>query len=388
MSLRDDRMTRLVCILLALCLTLPLGSNSPSYATSDQEKPPTNQEERSLSREVKVATYNIAAGIGADGQFDLDRTASVIRESEADIIGLQEVDVHWGSRSHWIDEVQYLAEALEMQAYFAPIYDMDPAESDQPRRQFGLAVLSKYPILEAHNHEITRLSTQEPNPEPKLTPGFLEALVHVDGARVWFYVTHLDYRGDPTVREMQVADMQQIMSNRYNRILVGDLNAKPDASELQPLFDTFTDTWTAAGDGDGFTFPADTPDRRIDYILAESDLGVQAARVEPSQASDHLLVTGTVTLNAASASRMKSLVERLEEEGEFTNDDAVYALKIHLTAVDRFEHDEAIEKIIKHTERFKRLLDHQRKQWWISERAYRILKDEADALLMRYTYVR
>lgn len=187
MRVRKSGLACMVSLLLVLSLFYPFGLTSSIFANAEPEP-------ASAGHKVKVATYNIAAGSGTDGQFDLDRTIAAIRESGADIIGLQEVDVHWGSRSDFVDEVQILAEALDMQSYFAPIYDMDPAQPGEPRRQFGLAVLSKYPILEANNHEITRLSTQEPDPEPKPAPGFLEALIDVDGSHLWFYVTHLDAR--------------------------------------------------------------------------------------------------------------------------------------------------------------------------------------------------
>lgn len=366
--------SQMVCTLVALSMFISFIIVPPVFAQSEQQQ------------ELKVATYNIAAGTGPDGQFDLERTAQTIRTSGADIVGLQEVDVHWGSRSDFVDEVNILADALDMEAFFAPIYDMAPGQPDQPRRQFGVAVLSKYPIVNATNHEITRLSTQDPNPEPKPSPGFLEALIDVNGTPVWFYVTHLDYRGDPTIREMQVADMQRVMSLSNNSILVGDMNARPDAKELEPLFEMFTDVWTVAGDGNGYTFPADSPDRRIDYILTSPEIAVESAAVEPSLASDHLLVTSSMSLNPVSAATMQKLVERFETEEAFANDGIARSLNVHLTAVNRYEEKGLTDKVIKHMESFTMLLNHQKDNEWISERAYNALKVEAEALLKRYSY--
>lgn len=48
---------------------------------------------------LRVATYNIHAGSGMDNVFDLDRQVAELRSLDADVIGLQEVDVHWGDRS-------------------------------------------------------------------------------------------------------------------------------------------------------------------------------------------------------------------------------------------------------------------------------------------------
>ena len=44
--------------------------------------------------EIALATYNIHACIGTDGHFDPFRIVDVIREMDADIIALQEVEHH------------------------------------------------------------------------------------------------------------------------------------------------------------------------------------------------------------------------------------------------------------------------------------------------------
>src|SRR5699024_341698 len=87
---------------------------------------------------LKVSTYNIASGIDVFGNLDINRIAKVIKETGADIIGVQEVDVNWGDRSEYMDQAELLVQALDMYAFFAPIYE-------EASRQFGLLVLSKYP---------------------------------------------------------------------------------------------------------------------------------------------------------------------------------------------------------------------------------------------------
>lgn len=244
---------------------------------------------------LRVMTYNIAAGIGVDGNFNIDRIAETIRTSGADVIGLQEVDVHWGARSQFENEIRYLAEKLDMHAFFAPIYDFDPLEEGEPRRQFGLAVLSKYPIIHSENHEISRLSTQDDNPEPTMTPGFPEVVINIKGIKVSLYVTHLDYRADPFVREMQVEDMLNIMSGEH-QILVGDLNAEPENLELQPLMSKFQDAWDVTNSEDGNTFPVPDAIKRIDYILTSPNLNVTNAQRIESDASDHFPVIADIML--------------------------------------------------------------------------------------------
>ncbi|WP_326766725.1 endonuclease/exonuclease/phosphatase family protein [Streptomyces sp. NBC_01591] len=250
---------------------------------------------------LRVATYNIHAGAGTDNVFDLDRQAAELRSLDADVIGLQEVDVHWGTRSEWRDLAGELAERLDMQVSFAPVYSLDPQTPGAPRREFGVAVLSRYRIVSAENHEITRLSTQVPNPVPAPAPGFGEVVVRVKGLPVHVYVTHLDYRADPSVRSAQVADTRRIMAEDQEpgtgrrpvrQILLGDLNAAPAAPELAPLWTELTDV-----EPGGPTYPAQDPVQRIDYVAVSKDsVRIRDAAVAETLASDHRPVVADLLL--------------------------------------------------------------------------------------------
>ncbi|MEU2599286.1 endonuclease/exonuclease/phosphatase family protein [Streptomyces hirsutus] len=233
---------------------------------------------------LRVATYNIHAGAGEDGVFDLDRTARALRDLDADVVGLQEVDVHWGDRSDFVDEARALAGKLGMRVFFAPIYDLDPAAEGGERRQYGVAVLSRYPVTEAENHEITRLSTRTPDPVPAPMPGFAEVTVNVRGAQVHVCSTHLDHRADPSVREAQVADMLDVLAaDRGPKILVGDFNAEATAPELASLWQRLRD----ADPGGGGTYPAVDPVKRIDLVAVSPDITVAGAEAVATEASDH-----------------------------------------------------------------------------------------------------
>ena len=236
------------------------------------------------SQPIRVMTWNIAAGHG-----NLSEIADVIRNARPDIVGLQEVDVHWSERSGFADQASRLAEAVDMQVRFGPIYRL-AGDGTAPVREFGLAILSREPILEFRNHEIPRLSTQSTDTHPQSMPGFLEAAIQIGGARVRVFNTHLDYRADPRVRVLQVAAMLELLSGAAGPVmLLGDLNAPPAAAELAPLFRRLNDAWPNGADP-GFTYPADTPVRRIDYILTSDDFRAIDVRVLPVRASDHRAV--------------------------------------------------------------------------------------------------
>jgi endonuclease/exonuclease/phosphatase family metal-dependent hydrolase len=239
---------------------------------------------------LRVMAYNIQAGAGSDHVFDLERQAEAIEAEHPDVVGLEEVDVAWAARSDYADEAAWLAKRLRMHVFFAPIYDLPPDRPDAPDRRFGVALLSRFPILYAKNHEITRLSTQVPDPVPAPGPGFPEVLVAARGGPVWIYVTHLDYRADPGVRVAQVADMNAIMDRRHGpKLLLGDFNAQPDDPELAPLWTRLTDAMTAVGRRTTPTWPADAPAKRIDYVTYAKGSGLRAvdAHVPDTLASDH-----------------------------------------------------------------------------------------------------
>jgi endonuclease/exonuclease/phosphatase family metal-dependent hydrolase len=242
---------------------------------------------------LRVVSYNIRHGEGEDGVFDPARTAAALRQLDADVIGLNEVDVHWGDRSDFLDEAGYFAQALGMHAYFGPIYDLPPLTAGAPDRLYGEAILSRYPIVHATNHDITRLSTQVPNPVPAPAPGFPEIVIATPGGPIDVYTTHLDYRADPAVRELQVADTLRIHGADPRRtILTGDFNAAPDAPELQPLWTELVDALGATANAGQFTYPANDPVQRIDYVAVSPDITVVDGFVPDIefagvQASDH-----------------------------------------------------------------------------------------------------
>jgi endonuclease/exonuclease/phosphatase family metal-dependent hydrolase len=240
---------------------------------------------------LRVMTYNIQAG--ARG---LDGLVNAIRASAPDLAALQEVDVHWAARSGFADQARALGARLGMEVRFAEIYRL-PGTSGDPPREFGVALLSRHPIVAFQNRALTRLSTQEAAPVPAPAPGLLEARVDVQGTPVRVFNTHLDYRADPAVRRQQVSEMLTALGALAAPTLVfGDLNAEPQAPELAPFFDRLRDAWPPTA-GPGFTYPAGAPAKRIDYVLVSPHFRVEAAAVPALEASDHRPVVVDLTLS-------------------------------------------------------------------------------------------
>lgn len=85
-----------------------------------------------------------------------------------------------------------------------------------------------------------------------------------------------------------------------------------------------------------------------------------------------------------SLSLLNDMIEQFETEGEIPSDQAAHSLKLHLTAVRHFEQQEAVEKVVKHLENFKELLNYQKEQELISNKAHRLLQATTNDLIEQF----
>jgi endonuclease/exonuclease/phosphatase family metal-dependent hydrolase len=236
-------------------------------------------------------TFNIRHGVGTDGRLDLNRTAAVIRAAAADVVGLQEVDRHFSARSDFVDQASWLARELGMRVVYGANLDLDPVIATRPRRQYGTAILSAYPILDWDNTPLPRFDDHEQR-------GLLRARITIRGVPVQVYTTHLQHN-DAAERLVQAQAITRLIAAPDDPItLLGDLNATPDTPEIAVLLDTLVDTWQAVGVGTGHTHPSSHPRRRIDYVMQSRDMVAHAIAVPASRltapASDHLPVVADI----------------------------------------------------------------------------------------------
>jgi endonuclease/exonuclease/phosphatase family metal-dependent hydrolase len=244
---------------------------------------------RRPERPLRVATFNIHHGAGVDGLVDLERIARVVEEGGSQVIGLQEVDRHFGERSSFVDQALWLSERLDMHVVFGANLDLDPLTPGAPRRQYGTAILSRYRIREWRN-------TLLPRPEGGEQRGLLEARIRARGAWVRVFNTHLQHNSQAE-RLAQIARIREIMAQSSDSVvLLGDLNATPETPEIAAITEDLADAWVEAGVGDGFTYDSVTPHARIDYVLTSSDVVARTAVVVATDASDHLPVVVDLAL--------------------------------------------------------------------------------------------
>ncbi len=238
-----------------------------------------------------VMSYNI--GFGQNG---IENVVQVIRNSKADVIALQEVDSKWSERSSFLDQAEYLSEELGMHLFYAPIYEIADSTDFTRVRRFGLAFLSKYPFIDSINHSISRLSTQDTVNQASMMPGFPQVAIRAGRHTINLFNTHLDFRSDPWVRELQVAQMLSITDKVSGpKILLGDFNAVPDAEVLLPIYEKFTNAEYQAK-SNLYTYPADNAIRQIDFITFTNHFTLDTVYVISTTASDHLPILARLTL--------------------------------------------------------------------------------------------
>ncbi len=238
----------------------------------------TEADERTTFR---VMTYNIHHARGLDDVVDADRIAAVLKDSEADFIGLQEVD-RFVERSHRLDLVQEISRSSGLQ------YSVFGKNIDHQGGDYGNAILSRYPVAESYNHHLTMLHEGEQR-------SVLWAKILTPKGSLWLGTTHIDYRRGneerlSNVREfLKVAKEKQQNEPNIPMILLGDFNDFPEGEVHQLMKTGFQDSWEIVGNGDGFTFSSEAPRSRIDYIYLRKGDALKPVKMEipKTRASDH-----------------------------------------------------------------------------------------------------
>jgi endonuclease/exonuclease/phosphatase family metal-dependent hydrolase len=104
---------------------------------------------------------------------------------------------------------------------------------------------------------------------------------------------HLDLVAEPRVRH--VGELGRALTGMVTpgtpTVVAGDINDVPGSAAWAQLTEDRLDVWAAIGEGDGFTYSAQNPRRRIDGIFTDPGVVPISARVIDStdvrRGSDH-----------------------------------------------------------------------------------------------------
>lgn len=227
---------------------------------------------------IKVASYNIRKGVGTDRARRPDRIVEVLKEIDADVIALQEVDLRFGSRAAVVT----------------------PALLDRHSPWKAIPFGARAASIGWHGNTIlVRKAAQIVDCEaihlPTLEPrGAVMADVRIDGQVLRFVGMHLDLSGLWRRRQAQaiVAHVESSV-RQYPTIMMGDLNEWRRASGALNEFGrqfSFAET--------GPSFHAQRPLGRLDRIMVSQELRIAGCGVHHSKtarmASDHLPIWAVV----------------------------------------------------------------------------------------------
>jgi len=145
---------------------------------------------------------------------------------------------------------------------------------------YGISILSKYEIM---NTTVYRLPID--SSAQHKTVAFLMADIRISNNQIiTVAVVHMDYRSQ-TSRVRQAGEMLQLLSkNHYPVILAGDMNGSPTAPEIGVLTKYLREEATSPL----YTFPAEAPNRKIDYILLGNGIRSVEYKTDAVLYSDHL----------------------------------------------------------------------------------------------------
>ncbi|MBQ7035237.1 MAG: endonuclease/exonuclease/phosphatase family protein [Clostridia bacterium] len=258
-----------------------------------EEKPgndPVEDEEKEekpidYSSWIKVASYNIKALVynhenpeTPSDQFE--DVVKVLREIDADIVGLQEVD-YFKSRSGSKDQVKELAEELGYPYYhFTKTIDSGGGE-------YGHAVMSRYPIKSSKEwHFPDDINATEPR-------AFSRHVIDIKGKQLIFYNSHLAQKSPEQLIYMMDRFMEKEAKDGKAVVMTADYNAKPvsligcfelDAFTLLNGGDEFDNALKTTVDDGGAIDNILVSDNLDYYWDAEKKCGI---KVIETTASDH-----------------------------------------------------------------------------------------------------
>ena len=256
---------------------------------------------------LRVACYNIAHGRGlVESNWDggdaatrmsrLDDIAALLREINADVVALNEVDFD----TSWSNNVNQAAVLAEKAGYPFRVEERNLDFRVVHRTwRFGNAILSKYPISGAAVVDLPSFNGWETTLAGKKRGVRCDVNVGEQTFRV--FGLHLSHRSE-NVRQLSAQHVVDLVRDSpHPCVVMGDMNSIPPGfsrssktSDGKNAIQTFDDSdelhridIDKPEDDKFLTFRSDKPNIIIDWIYLSPSLRFESHRVEPSLLSDH-----------------------------------------------------------------------------------------------------
>ena len=235
------------------------------------------------AQSLKVITYNIHHGADKDERNTLQEIGEYIKNSNADLVGLQEVD-SLCNRSGKVDQMKVLAEITGMHYVFLRHFEYDGGA-------YGLGILSKYPIVNQQNGTITSMK----NGEKKSLALLSTRIRFPHNKEVVFSTVH--FALDQSTRLIQAGETISFLESDLPVILTGDFNAEPGTEEI----DMLTGPFKMSDENLENTFPVLNPVKKIDYIWVSREVLRKVSKINIPLgilSSDHLPLEAEIIIKS------------------------------------------------------------------------------------------
>lgn len=226
----------------------------------------------------RVATYNVHRCVGIDRRLEPRRVAAVIRQMDADIIGLQEVDNRSDGSSESA-QMDFLAGETGYEVVPGPTIKLSNGH-------YGNVLLTRWPVLKRREIDLC-VSCREPR-------GAIEAFLSVHDREVRVIVTHLGLAFSE--RRYQVSRLADLIVEMTSPlfVLLGDINEwVPTGRGLKLLHSLMGKSPVTR------SFPSWWPLLALDRIWVKPNKALKGIRVHNTplsrKASDHLPVVAEIS---------------------------------------------------------------------------------------------
>jgi len=201
-------------------------------------------------------------------EIDIDSVVNLIKESSADIIGLNEV---YGEYNGSLPQYQAIAQKLNFDYYFGQTFVFKGIP-------FGNALISRYKLKNPKTIMI---------PDPLVRDSHwyeTRNIIQSEFADIDLKVLITHFGLFPSEQENALTTSLEILKNNPQKlVLMGDLNLEATNEKIQRLSSYLINTLT----DDSLTYPSINPTKKIDYIFISKDIILKDAKIIKKVVSDH-----------------------------------------------------------------------------------------------------
>jgi endonuclease/exonuclease/phosphatase family metal-dependent hydrolase len=262
---------------------------------------------------LRIMQWNVARL----GQMDNKRIAEYsrngilkfLKESQADVLCMEEF-LESNKPKEMEENIAYISNHLHYPYYY---FARDHIRKDNLYAH-GVAIFSRFPILDSSRIRFAGVDSSNPG----------ESLIHADievkGQRIRIFATHLQslkFEGDDfyVLHRIAKADDSAVTKSKsvlrkfhkaykfrfgqadlvraeldkspYPEILCGDFNDIPNSYSYYTIKGNRNDAFLKKGFGIGRTYSSLSPTLRIDYVMANKSLNIEAYKTTKMYYSDH-----------------------------------------------------------------------------------------------------